>query len=756
MRSTIARALTIILLMCMCGGYVTCPAHAENISQKVNEAERDAGQTVTTESSSSENDLDGVLQEVDSVEELSEALNEVDGAGLSAEPDVPDGSEDKNEEFALCRLILFADEACESYGAENVIYYSDYDYYVFEFDSEYETEAAYEEMVRVYGEDRCMPDEVIEATDVLADAYTAAATYESVGWGCSYMGMDYLKSEAADYELEDVKVAVIDSGVNSSNALFKNRIDEANSCNVYAMMTGEDDQDDYSDFLGHGSHVAGIIADCTPSNVQLMILKSFSSVGNTSASILCNALIKAIESGADVINMSLCFYGNQADDATRVSFEYLFDMATQMNIVVCAAAGNANAQSDNKIMDVSGNSYPADSSDVITVSALRKNPAYTGTSSVVSTETVVFDSSYSYYGSQVDFSAPGTSIKSAWSTGGYYTTKGTSMATPHITSAVAYVKMVIKNASKAQVVNVLSDYCVDLGDAGKDIYYGYGCPYLENLFADYFPNICNIKSVKNEKNGLSVKWSKVAKASEYMIYRKTGAEDYKLIKTIKGVANDSFTDTSVKSGIEYTYMVKAVRYGVEGAGLSTTSAIRLNQTTVKVKNKSKGVQISWKRVQGAKGYYVYRKTPGASKWKLYKKVSNALSTTDTKVKNGSKYIYSVAAFAGQSVGSYDVSGVTTYRLKGTSQGSVTSKAKRSVTVKWKKSAKVTGYQIEYSTSRKYKKHKIVTVKKAGKVTKTISGLKSKKYYYVRIRTYKKVNGKTYYSDWSATRKVKVK
>ena len=84
-------------------------------------------------------------------------------------------------------------------------------------------------------------------------------------------------------------------------------------------------------------------------------------------------------------------------------------------------------------------------------------------------------------------------------------------------------------------------------------------------------------------------------------------------------------------------------------------------------------------------------------------------------------------------------------------------AKKKITVKWKKVKKnITGYQIQYSMDSDFAKAKTVTVKGAKKTSKTISKLKSKKKYYVRIRTYKTVNGTKYYSEWSKAKKVKVK
>ena len=81
-----------------------------------------------------------------------------------------------------------------------------------------------------------------------------------------------------------------------------------------------------------------------------------------------------------------------------------------------------------------------------------------------------------------------------------------------------------------------------------------------------------------------------------------------------------------------------------------------------------------------------------------------------------------------------------------------------VGVKWKKqSVQTTGYQIQLATDSKFTKNKkLVIVKGAKKCGKTISGLLRGRKYYVRVRTYKTVNGRNYCSSWSKYKTVKVK
>ena len=88
----------------------------------------------------------------------------------------------------------------------------------------------------------------------------------------------------------------------------------------------------------------------------------------------------------------------------------------------------------------------------------------------------------------------------------------------------------------------------------------------------------------------------------------------------------------------------------------------------------------------------------------------------------------------------------------------TSRKSDSVTLTWKKQKKeASGYQIQYATDRKFTKNaKTVTSKGIKKSSKKISGLSKKTTYYFRVRTYKTVNGKKYYSGWSKIETVKTK
>jgi len=90
--------------------------------------------------------------------------------------------------------------------------------------------------------------------------------------------------------------------------------------------------------------------------------------------------------------------------------------------------------------------------------------------------------------------------------------------------------------------------------------------------------------------------------------------------------------------------------------------------------------------------------------------------------------------------------------------SLKSTKKNTIVVKTKKQAQIKGYQVQYSTSKKFKKKTTKAVKVATKkgLNKTVKGLKSGKKYYVRVRAYKMNGKKTVYSAWTAKKSVKVK
>lgn len=177
-------------------------------------------------------------------------------------------------------------------------------------------------------------------------------------------------------------------------------------------------------------------------------------------------------------------------------------------------------------------------------------------------------------------------------------------------------------------------------------------------------------------------------------------------------------------------------------------------------------------------HLAYAKTTSIDKTYLNKsiKASITLRMNGKTLKEGRDYTIK-GEKTGKAIGTYRVTatGKGRYRgkaeiawnivPKGTSIKGKMKAGKKSLTVKWAKPSKsnlkqTTGYQVRYSMEKSMKGAKTKTVKASSSAGKKcslkLSKLKGGKKYYVQIRTYKKVGGKTYYSSWSKAKTVKVK
>ena len=150
-----------------------------------------------------------------------------------------------------------------------------------------------------------------------------------------------------------------------------------------------------------------------------------------------------------------------------------------------------------------------------------------------------------------------------------------------------------------------------------------------------------------------------------------------------------------------------------------------------------------------------------------KPVVTVKNAAGTKLSEGGSYTVTYAS-GRKNVGTYKV----TIKMKGnytgtktltfkinpakTSISSLTAGSKK-LTVKWaKKTTQVTGYEIQYSTSKSFSSVKTKTITKNSTVSAVLTGLKAKTTYYVRVRTYKTVNGVKYYSGWTTVKSLKTK
>jgi len=263
-----------------------------------------------------------------------------------------------------------------------------------------------------------------------------------------------------------VKVAVVDTGIRKGTDL-------ANTCFVsgYDFVNNDNDPTDDN---GHGTHVAGTVAQSTNNalgvagvafNACLMPVKVLDSRGSGTYANVASGIRWAADNGVKVINLSLG--GASSDNTLKEAVKYAYEKG----VVVVAAAGNDGSAAV---------SYPAAYDDyVIAVGATRYD------------ETLAY---YSNYGPSLDLVAPGGDLNVDQNndgygdgvlqqtfqmrgrniTWGYYFFQGTSMAAPHI-SGVAALLVANGNATTPNEVRIaLQETAEDLGSPGFDEIYGWG------------------------------------------------------------------------------------------------------------------------------------------------------------------------------------------------------------------------------------------------------------------------------------------
>ena len=160
------------------------------------------------------------------------------------------------------------------------------------------------------------------------------------------------------------------------------------------------------------------------------------------------------------------------------------------------------------------------------------------------------------------------------------------------------------------------------------------------------PAAPKLEKVTSSYNAISFKWTAVSGVDGYQVFRKVNSGKWKAVKTI---TETFYKDKDTKAGYKYSYTVKAYKLidgkkvysGYDKKGLSG----KLN-TTVSLKTKNNTVSVSWKKTNGASGYYIYRATSKKGKYSKIKTITSGkiLKYIDKKVKSGKSYYYKVIPF----------------------------------------------------------------------------------------------------------------
>lgn len=255
---------------------------------------------------------------------------------------------------------------------------------------------------------------------------------------------------------ENVNVMVCDTGISDHEDL-KNNID-------YDKAKSFIDNEDYIDYQGHGTCVAGVIAaqesgfgvvGVAP-NVKIIPVKSLSNKGFTGNISLEKTLNYALEIKPDIINMSL---GGRYQQSNL--FHDLLKELYKLNIPVICAMGNYGEKYS---------CFPADYIETIGVTSYNKDRNI---------------SNFSSRSNDADFALPGENILTTNINNQYSIVNGTSFSAPFLSGLIA---IIISEAKKKnitytipQIKDILIQSCKDYGDTGKDRVFGYGIIDVNNL-----------------------------------------------------------------------------------------------------------------------------------------------------------------------------------------------------------------------------------------------------------------------------------
>ncbi|MCR4924643.1 MAG: S8 family serine peptidase [Lachnospiraceae bacterium] len=412
------------------------------------------------------------------------------------------------------------------------------------------------------------PDENMQDTEILSGTDSLENSWDSLSWsywhekyndpamvpGYTYTnaddgkqtnGYEWMLDAVGAYEAwgvsrgEGVTVAVLDTGVDMSHEDLEGQVSEY----------WNPDPENYKDFTGHGTHVAGIIAakanngiggvgvapEAKILDVPVFTVKYDSETKEYSSYATDDSMIKAInyvadEKKAQVINMSL---GGQTTYNTALADA--INNAYDKDVTICAALGNTGTNSK---------SLPAAYDHVIAVSSVDES---------------LQRSSFSSYGSWADIAAPGSNIFSTWNGADetvpypadsgkthdtYCNWNGTSMASPLVAGVCAlYISAMGGKATPDQVETALKESAVKIS---SDRYIGAGMVNVANMMPEN-----NVGPEITAESGLL---SELDKDSTLLFSEKDGSIGNALgyVFTVNG-KDPSAKDGEVKEG----YFIKA-------------------------------------------------------------------------------------------------------------------------------------------------------------------------------------------------------
>lgn len=330
-----------------------------------------------------------------------------------------EAEDDKSlEDSAASRVIVKANIKPDTYGNAEMISGTD-DIYIYQYETSSEAASALKYYDSLNYVEWAETDGIMEG--------------QSLSYGNPMVGGDEAKTYIADHnvELNDVNVALVDSGVLFSNSMFDGRVTDSG-----VNLSESGTEGTALDANGHGSHIASIIVDNTPDNVHITAYKVLNQYNVGTHLSIATGIDKAVEDGADIISLSI-----YSSDKSELIIDAVKN-AYANGVIIVNCAGNDS--------DDVANYYPANMDEVFTVGAIDEFGCR---------------AFYSNFGEEIDFVAPGHKVEYTGFYGpvdegevGY----GTSYAVPYVVSAAAMVLSVDPDLGIEEVKQRLIDSCIPM------------------------------------------------------------------------------------------------------------------------------------------------------------------------------------------------------------------------------------------------------------------------------------------------------
>ena len=534
------------------------------------------------------------------------------------------------------------------------------------------------------------PDRSIELTETLPFGVKRISAYRTDGGGAYQAG----------FRGRGARIAVLDTGIDLDHPDLVAGIDGALGRNCVDGTRPPDDG------YGHGTHVAGTAA--APLNgvgvvgvapeARLVAIKMFTDSGASSEALALCALDHVTglnldadpSNDVDVANMS---WGEERawGDCLSDALHAAICGASAANITLVAGAGNSAVNA--------GNFVPGAFPEVIGVSALADFDGDPGglagcgfVPDLFWTECDDTMAFFSNYGASVDVIASGVRVYSTWTGGGYTTSSGTSMATPHVAGVVALMAAVDPSLTPARAIEVLrltgecpngqaADADGTAGCAGQGTWpddpdgipevlphalraaQAIGGPPPPPPGDPTVPGAPILTSATGAVDSVTLAWDPPASdggkpISGYEVWRGPASDSVSLLATVGVEAG--YVDSTVETGQTYWYQVAAVNEIGTGplSNVLTAGPIEPASAPTLLGAASDGAAVlSWTVPEDDGGsaisrYDIYRSVAGGPEAPLASTPANQTSHIDYGPTNGTAYTYRVAAVNGAGIGAF--------------------------------------------------------------------------------------------------------